>query len=57
MAYQGTPPYQGVPASNPAQYSDWIHRVGAYLIEIGPVIVLEIIVGSIGSSILSLLFT
>ena len=47
MAYQGTPPYQGgpppyqgpqgpysgVPAS---QYSDWIHRVGAYLVDFVP---------------------
>jgi uncharacterized RDD family membrane protein YckC len=33
MAYQGTPAYSGAPA---VQYSDWIHRVGAYLIETVP---------------------
>ena len=41
MAYQGTPSYSGVPAS---QYSDWITRVGAYLIDVVPVIVLYIVV-------------
>ena len=61
MAYQGTPPYQGgpppyqgpqgpqysgVPAS---QYSDWIHRVGAYLIEFIPVFVIYFIVALLGS--------
>jgi len=40
MAYQGTPSYSGAPAS---QYSDWIHRVGAYLIEIVPVFVVYFI--------------
>jgi len=30
MAYQGTPSYSGAPAS---QYSDWVHRVGAYLVD------------------------
>lgn len=30
MAYQGTPSYSGAPAY---QYSDWIHRVGAALID------------------------
>lgn len=52
MAYQGTPPYQGVPAS---QYSDWLVRVGAYLVDIAPVIVLDIISGVIGSTAVSLL--
>ena len=27
------------------QYSDWIHRVGAYLIDIAPMIVLSFIIG------------
>ena len=36
MAYQGTPSYSGAPAS---QYSDWIHRVGAYLIETAPALI------------------
>lgn len=40
MAYQGTPSYSGAPAS---QYSDWIHRVGAYLIEAVPVFVVYFI--------------
>jgi uncharacterized RDD family membrane protein YckC len=47
MAYQGTPSYSGVPA---AQYADWIHRVGAYLIDIAPIIVLEIIAEITGST-------
>jgi uncharacterized RDD family membrane protein YckC len=33
MAYQGTPSYSGASAS---QYSDWIHRVGAALVEGAP---------------------
>jgi uncharacterized RDD family membrane protein YckC len=42
MAYQGTPSYSGAPAS---QYSDWIHRVGAYLVEtLPPLIVFYIFV-------------
>ncbi len=49
MAYQGTPSYSGAPAS---QYSDWIHRVGAYLIEELPVIVVYFIVGLTGKIIL-----
>jgi uncharacterized RDD family membrane protein YckC len=52
MAYQGTPSYSGAPAS---QYSDWIHRVGAYLIDVLPIIVVYIIADVIGSSILILL--
>ncbi len=40
MAYQGTPSYSGAPAS---QYSDWIHRVGAYLIDGAPAIVAIIV--------------
>ncbi len=49
MAYQGTPSYSGAPAS---QYSDWIHRVGAYLIEVVPVFVVYFIAGLTRSSIL-----
>jgi uncharacterized RDD family membrane protein YckC len=52
MAYQGTP-YAGNPAPQ-YQYSDWITRVGAYLIDAVPVIgaaivvyILEIIIGSV----------
>ena len=45
MAYQGTPSYSGAPAS---QYSDWIHRVGAYLIDILPYVVIVIIGDFIG---------
>jgi uncharacterized RDD family membrane protein YckC len=37
MAYQGTPSYSGVPA---AVYSDWIHRVAAYLIETLPALII-----------------
>lgn len=40
MAYQGTPSYSGPSAS---QYSDWIHRVGAYLIDALPPFVLLLI--------------
>jgi len=50
MAYQGTPSYSGAPAS---PYSAWIIRVGAYLIDLVPVIaaviiavILEAIIGS-----------
>lgn len=52
MAYQGSPAYSGVPAS---QYSDWIHRVGAYVIDVVPIVVLYFIVGTIGSTIVLLL--
>ena len=48
MAYQGTPSYAGAPAS---QYSDWIHRVGAYLIDIVPYIVVIFIGDAIGHGI------
>lgn len=48
MAYQGTPSYSGAPAS---QYSDWIHRVGAYLIEVVPIFVVYFIAGLTQSSI------
>ncbi len=48
MAYQGTPSYSGAPAS---QYSDWIHRVGAYLIEFVPVFVVYFIAALTRSSI------
>lgn len=30
MAYQGSPSFSGVPAS---QYADWLHRVGAAIVE------------------------
>ncbi|HET9898610.1 MAG TPA: RDD family protein [Streptosporangiaceae bacterium] len=40
MAYQGTPSYSGAPAS---QYSDWIHRVGAYVIDGLPSIAIFIV--------------
>src|ERR1700751_4384526 len=54
--YQGGPgpypggPYGGGPGyANPAsQYSDWIHRVGAYLVDIVPVLVLYFILGLAG---------
>lgn len=53
MAYQGTPSYSGVPAS---QYSDWIHRVGAYLVETLPaVIVLYIFVFAVRVAILDII--
>ncbi len=41
MAYQGTPSYSGAPDSS--QYSDWLHRVGAYLIDIVPSFVVMIV--------------
>src|ERR1022692_1268099 len=68
MAYQGTPPYQGgpppyqgpqgpqysgVPAS---QYSDWIHRVGAYLVDFVPYGVLIFIGAITGHTSIFLLF-
>jgi uncharacterized RDD family membrane protein YckC len=53
MAYQGTPSYSGVPAS---QYSDWIHRVGASLVESLPaVIVLYIFVFAVRVAILDII--
>ena len=46
MAYPG-PAYQSsaVPA---VPYTDWLHRVGGYLIDVAPVIILEIIGGATG---------
>jgi uncharacterized RDD family membrane protein YckC len=35
MAYQGTPGYSGPP---PVAYTDWITRVGAYVIDVAPII-------------------
>jgi len=53
MAYQGTPSYSGASAS---QYSDWIHRVGAYLVETLPaIIILYIFVLAIRVTILSII--
>lgn len=53
MAYQGTPSYSGVPAS---QYSDWIHRVGAYLVETLPaIIVLYIFIFAVRVGILDII--
>jgi len=53
MAYQGTPSYSGAPAS---QYSDWIHRVGAYLIEtLPPLIVFYIFIFAVGNTILDII--
>jgi uncharacterized RDD family membrane protein YckC len=43
MAYQGNPGYPGTPGPNPSNYSDWITRVGAYLIDVAPVIALYIV--------------
>lgn len=48
MAYQGSPSYSGVPAS---QYSDWFHRVGAYVVDIVPYIVI-VLIGSFAGRIL-----
>jgi uncharacterized RDD family membrane protein YckC len=42
-AYPGAPQAGFTAPSDPNQYSDWIHRVGAYLIDIAPVVVLGII--------------
>jgi uncharacterized RDD family membrane protein YckC len=41
-AYPGAPQQAGygAPAGDPSQYSDWASRVGAYLIDIAPIIVL-----------------
>lgn len=53
MAYQGTPSYSGAPAS---QYSDWIHRVGAYLVEtLPPLIVFYIFVFAVRVAILDVI--
>jgi uncharacterized RDD family membrane protein YckC len=44
--YQGVPgPYQGGPgyAGAASQYSDWIHRVGAYLVDIVPAFLVYLI--------------
>jgi uncharacterized RDD family membrane protein YckC len=46
MAYQGTPGYQGVPTY---AYSDWITRVGAYLIDAVPVIAVWVVFGIIAA--------
>ena len=50
--YQGGPGYSGIPAS---QYSDWIHRVGAYLVDIVPVILIYLILGLTGKAALFVL--
>jgi len=39
------------------QYSDWIHRVGGYLVDIGPVIVLDFIFIPVHNAALTLLFS
>jgi uncharacterized RDD family membrane protein YckC len=39
------------------QYSDWIHRVGAYLIDVAPVIVLDIIILPAQNTALTFLFS
>ncbi len=56
MAYQGTPGYSGAPgypSAPAAAYSDWITRVGAYLIDAAPIIavwiVFEILAVAVGS--------
>jgi uncharacterized RDD family membrane protein YckC len=54
MAYQGSP-YAGNPAPQ-YQYSDWITRVGAYLIDAAPVIAVAIVAGILESAIGSLIF-
>jgi uncharacterized RDD family membrane protein YckC len=55
MAYQAYPPsYPGVPAS---QYSDWVTRVGAYLIDIAPPVVVWIVFFILASIIGSTVFT
>ncbi|HVB44169.1 MAG TPA: RDD family protein [Streptosporangiaceae bacterium] len=56
MAYSGTPSYSAVPSS---QYSSWIMRVGAYLVDTVPIwaalIVVYIIEAIIGSTIVDIL--
>ena len=56
MAYQGTPSYSGAPAY---QYSEWITRVGAYLIDGAPVlvgwIVLVILAVAVGNTVFTVL--
>ncbi len=37
--YQNAQPYQ----ASPSQYSDWITRVGAYLIDVAPIVVVWIV--------------
>lgn len=44
------------PAANPAAYANWGQRVGAYLIDWAPIIVLELIGGFTHSVIIALLF-
>jgi len=52
MAYQGTPAYSGAPSG---VYSDWVTRVGAYLVDVAPVfagaIVLFILAAIVNSGI------
>ena len=50
--YQG-PQYGGVPTY---QYSDWIHRVGAYLVDIAPLFVVGIIVSMAHNTFVTLIF-
>jgi uncharacterized RDD family membrane protein YckC len=50
--YQG-PQYGGVPTY---QYSDWIHRVGAYLVDVAPLFVVGIIAGIAHSFFVSVFF-
>jgi uncharacterized RDD family membrane protein YckC len=51
--YQGGPQYGGIPAS---QYSDWIHRVGSYLIDIIPYAAIIFIGAITGSTTIYYLF-
>jgi uncharacterized RDD family membrane protein YckC len=65
MAYQGNqgtpgyPGYPGTPGPNPSNYADWITRVGAYLIDYAPVVVVwvlfAIIAGAIGSAVFTVI--
>lgn len=36
-------PYPGAPMSTVSPYASWIQRVGAYLIDVAPILILEII--------------
>jgi uncharacterized RDD family membrane protein YckC len=65
--YPGSPqgPYQGPAGPYPGakyggvptyQYSDWIHRVGAYLVDVAPLFVVGIIVSVAHSFFVSLIF-
>ena len=36
-------PYPGMPMSAVSPYASWIQRVGAYLIDVAPILILEII--------------